>query len=159
MEKADITDGECSLIIIVLILVNTYNCTYDIPSISMSFPNLSGCGEEDCDKEGLREMTLDPVSDTSDLFRLLLLELWPGLPERPTLGLFEKPLLGLLLLDLSLSSSSSMAASNRLFRGPISPFSSRICLFCKRGKIMSHTRSSVNNSYTNSSMNVNEKPP
>jgi len=89
-----------------------------------------GEGEREIDREGLRETYLDP----SEGVRLWdLLEIRCDCVERE-----------MLLPSLSLSSlSPSIAASNRLFRGPMSPFSSNTCLFTNRGIMMSQTLSSV----------------
>lgn len=113
--------------------------------------------ERDGDLEGLRDTYLDPASDG---VRLLLRE--PNLWERE--GLLRALLLLWLLLllpsslPLSFSLSPSIAASNRLLRGPMSPFSSRTCLFIRRGIMMSQTLSSLSNSYTNSSIKSKEYP-
>jgi hypothetical protein len=52
-------------------------------------------------------------------------------------------MLRLLLLPLSFESSSfpCIAFRRRLFLGPISSFSSKICRFCNRGRMISHTLS------------------
>ena len=63
-----------------------------------------------------------------------------------TLGLLDLERLRLVLWLLRLAPSSllpSIASSNRLLRGPISPFSSSVCRLAIRGKIMSQTLSSV----------------
>lgn len=105
---------------------------YDL-SMSMPCSDLfSGEGERDGDLEGLRETYREPASD-GDPWRLALRLGLLEARDRSTLGLLVRLLLLLevLLLVFSFPSSfsPSIAASNRLFRGPISPFSSNICLF------------------------------
>lgn len=83
----------------------------------------------------------------------------------PLLPLLRLLLRLLLLLPLSLllrrltSSLPSNAFSSRLFLGPISPFSSNTSRFANRGRIKSHTRSSVKSLSTSSSMYVSSYPP
>jgi len=110
--------------------------------------NCYGLVERDRDLEGLRDTYLDPASD----------DVWLLLREPEELLRVLLLLLLLSSLRLSFSLSPSIAVSNRLWRGPISPFSSKTCLFIRRGIMMSQTLSSVSNSYTNSSMKTNEYP-
>lgn len=105
----------------------------------------------DLEPERLREMYREPIGE-GDLPPRLALRSRLGLrdgadPERPLpLFLLLSELL-LLLLSLSLPCSllPSIASSKRLFRGPISPSSSKTSLFVRRGRMRSHTRSSVSN--------------
>lgn len=90
-------------------------------------------------------MNLDPVES--------------GVPLRDLDMLLRMGLLLLLRLrSLSLSLLPSIASRSRLLRGPMSPTSSKIWRLGIRGRIISHTRSSVKSSLTNSSMYVNEYP-
>ena len=106
------------------------------------------------EREGLLDMYLEPAEAGLPLrnlerllLSLLLLLLSSLLALLPTLLLLLSPLLLLLLLlparTLLSSSSPSIASRRRLFRGPSSPVSSNISLFCIRGMTMSHTLSSV----------------
>jgi len=110
-----------------------------------------GDPEPERDPEGLLEIYLDPTEIWLSLRDLgaapSLLMLLPRLPLRLLLPLPLKGLLLLLplrLLSLSLSLFPSIASRSRLFLEPISPVSSSICRLGIRGRIMSHTRSSVN---------------
>jgi hypothetical protein len=113
-----------------LIDITQNHVFYDL-SMSMPCSDLfSGEGERDGDLEGLRETYREPASDGDPWrLRLGLLEA----RERSTLGLLVRLLLLLEVLlpifSFPSSLSPSIAASNRLLRGPISPFSSNICLF------------------------------
>lgn len=99
------------------------------------------------EREGLFDIYLEPAEaglPLRDLERLLLSLLL--LLVSSLLALLPTLLLLLLLLPartLLSSSSPSIASRRRLFRGPSSPVSSNISLFCIRGMTMSHTRSSV----------------
>lgn len=124
---------------------------------------LRGCVVDtgDCDaSEGVLDKNREGLSGD----RLLdgLLEIYLAGPLLLLLSLRERLEVVLLLDDLPLglpcSLFPSIASRSLLFLGPMSPFSSRICRFCKRGRMMSHTRSSVRRESTNSSMNVSVKP-
>lgn len=106
------------------------------------------------DRERLRDRYREPASDVTLPERLLF-----GLRSGLMLRVLLEPLLPLRLLSRSSSSLPSIASRSRLFRGPISPVSSRTSLLVIRGRMMSQTRSSLRSSSTNSSMYVRLKPP
>lgn len=96
---------------------------------------------DNCDGEREREREREGVFDTYRPFT-------EGERSLPALGLLDLERLRLVLRLLRLAPSSllpSIASSNRLLRGPISPFSSSVCRLAIRGKMMSHTLSSVSN--------------
>lgn len=108
--------------------------------------------------ERLRDIYRDPAGGERDLEVLFpRLGLPDGLLAPAALRGLPLLLLSVLLLILPLLSRSllpSMASSNRLFLGPISPSSSKTSRLVSRGRMRSHTRSSFSNWSTNSSMNV-----
>lgn len=117
----------------------------------------NGDREPERDRDGLRDTYLEPASEGVRLPLLLLLLLLLLLPLLLLLLLLLLlRLLDRLLLRRSSSSFPSSASSNRLFLGPISPFSSRTCRFAIRGMMISQTRSSLRRASANSSMKVRE---
>jgi hypothetical protein len=113
---------------------------------------------DDFDTEGLLDTNRGGLLGDPDRLPEGLLEIYLAEPLLSLVALRERFDVMLLLRDppltLSWSLFPSIASRSLLFLGPISLFSSRICRFCKRGRMMSHTRSSTRRASTNSSMNV-----
>lgn len=113
---------------------------------------------DEFDKEGLLDTNREGLPGDPDRLLEGLLETYLAEPPLLMLPLRERLEVTLLLRDLPLLLSRSLfpsiASRSLLFLGPMSPFSSRTCRFCKRGRMMSHTRSSTRRLSTYSSMNV-----
>lgn len=113
---------------------------------------------DDFDKEGLFDTNREGLLGDPDRLLERLLEIYLVELLLSLLPLRKRLEVTLLLRDLPpaliWSLFPSIASRSLLFLGPMSPFSSRICRFCKRGRIISHTRSSTRRLSTNSSMNV-----
>lgn len=117
---------------------------------------------DELDKEGLLDTNREGLPGDPDRLLEGLLETYLAEPLLLMLSLRERLEVTLLLRDLPLLFSwslfPSIASRSLLFLGPMSPFSSRTCRFCKRGRMMSHTRSSTRRLSTYSSMNVSVYP-